>query len=63
MAIHCPKCKQTVILLSEWAIKPEKGDMWLLQNMCVDDMRHNIDLPPVEYPLVKLPYFVLESWR
>ena len=31
IAMYCPLCKETTFILSPWAIKPEKGDYWLMK--------------------------------
>ena len=37
---HCDLCKKTVIVLSPWAIKPEKGDYWKMEGTCLDEEEH-----------------------
>ena len=37
IAMHCPICKVTTFLLSPWAIKPEKGDYWKMNDVCASD--------------------------
>jgi hypothetical protein len=42
---HCDLCKKTVIVLSPWAIKPEKGDYWKMHHTCLDEdlhIKHNM---------------------
>jgi hypothetical protein len=41
IAMHCPLCKETVIALSPWAIKPEKGDYWRMTEMCASEEHCN----------------------
>ena len=36
IACHCDICKTTTFVYSPYAIKPEKGDYWLMQKTCVD---------------------------
>ena len=45
---HCSICQKTVILLSPWAIKPEHGDYWRLNEMCLDEAFHvEHNMPPL----------------
>jgi len=49
---HCDLCKKTVIVLSPWAIKPEKGDYWKMEGTCLDEdehIKHNM-YPQKWYP-------------
>lgn len=49
---HCKICKKTVIVLSLYAAKPEKGDIWSLKGTCLDEnenIRHNM-YPQHDYP-------------
>ena len=49
---HCDMCKKTVIVLSPWAIKPEKGDYWKMHHTCLDEdlhIKHNM-YPQRWYP-------------
>ena len=42
---HCRLCRQTVITLHPWCIKPTDGDLFYMPNMCVDEeygVRHNL---------------------
>jgi hypothetical protein len=42
---HCPLCRQTVIVLHSWCIKPTDGDFFYMPNTCVDEEcgeRHNM---------------------
>ncbi len=54
MVFHCFKCKRTVILLSDYAIKPERGELWIIEGLCMDVPEHNLDFPPVEFPLPEM---------
>jgi hypothetical protein len=36
MAYHCRYCKQTVILHNPWALKPQDGDMFIVES-CADE--------------------------
>ena len=47
---HCDLCKKTVIVLSPWAIKPEKGDYWKLEGTCLDEEEHIKHNLPIWYP-------------
>jgi hypothetical protein len=49
---HCDLCRKTVIVLSPWAIKPEKGDYWKMHHTCLDEdlnIKHNM-YPQRWYP-------------
>ena len=38
---YCPLCKETTIILSLYAAKPEDGDYWKMNPMCLhDNMQH-----------------------
>jgi hypothetical protein len=42
---HCRLCRQTVIVLHPWCIKPTDGNLFYMPNMCVDEehgVRHNL---------------------
>lgn len=42
---HCNICKHTVIVFSPWAAKPECGDYWQMDGVCLDEelcMKHNL---------------------
>jgi hypothetical protein len=50
---HCNLCRKTVILLSPWAVKPEKGDYWKLEGTCLDEedhIKHNMYPQTWAYP-------------
>jgi hypothetical protein len=50
---HCDLCKKTVIVLSPWAIKPEKGDYWKMHHTCLDEdlhIKHNMYPQTFSYP-------------
>jgi len=54
VAFHCPICKETTFLLSPWAIKPEKGDYWRINETCGSEehhMQHNMRMAmkPITY--------------
>ena len=57
---HCDLCKKTVIVLSPWAIKPEKGDYWKMEGTCLDEenhIRHNMypeKFAPYPWPLTPI---------
>lgn len=57
---HCDMCKKTVIVLSPWAIKPEKGDYWKMEGTCLDEekhIRHNMypeKFAPYPWPLTPI---------
>jgi hypothetical protein len=34
MFMHCSECKRTVIMLSEYAVRPHDGDAWYLTEFC-----------------------------
>ena len=45
--MYCPICKVTTFLLSPWAIKPEKGDYWRMNDTCASDehyREHNLKM-------------------
>lgn len=42
---HCKYCKSTEIMVSKWAIKPDKGEAWRIEQPCPD------------HALLDLPYF------
>lgn len=44
VVFKCPTCRTAVITLSEYAVKPEKGDAWEVA-MCLDNPMHNLPLP------------------
>lgn len=47
IAMYCPICKETTIVLSPWAIKPERGDYWLMHETCGSEehnLRHNMQI-------------------
>lgn len=47
IAMHCPICKETTFILSQWAIKPESGDYFKMNNTCGSDAlgsTHNLIL-------------------
>ena len=49
---HCDLCKKTVIVLSPYAVKPEKGDYFLLKGTCLDEelnVKHNL-YPQFDFP-------------
>jgi hypothetical protein len=55
-ALHCPLCKETVFILSPWAIKPEKGDYWRIEGTCGNEddatrMKHDMQMsmPKIEF--------------
>jgi hypothetical protein len=59
IAIHCPICKETTFLLSPYAIKPERGDYWIMNQMCANDAEgglHNMQLaiPKREWKTIPL---------
>jgi hypothetical protein len=37
---HCDLCRKTEIVLSPWAMKPEKGDYWKMDGTCLDEEKH-----------------------
>ncbi len=37
---HCALCHKTEIILSPWAVKPEKGDYWKMEGTCLDEEQH-----------------------
>src|ERR1700677_179444 len=50
---HCKLCQKTEIILSPWAIKPEDGDYWKMEGMCLDEelhMKHNMWPQREPYP-------------
>jgi hypothetical protein len=52
IAAHCCHCRKTVIILSPWAKKPDKGDYFLLKGTCLDEeehIKHNM-YPQTWYP-------------
>lgn len=47
VALYCPICKETTIVLSQWSIRPNDGDYWHINNVCGSDVlgdRHNIEM-------------------
>jgi hypothetical protein len=55
IAMHCPICKETTIILHSWAIKPEKGDYWLMRNTCGSEefqARHNLEMSMPKYKIM-----------
>jgi len=49
---HCDLCRKTVIVLSPWAVKPEKVDYWKMEGTCLDEdlhIKHNM-YPQKWYP-------------
>jgi hypothetical protein len=47
IAMYCPICKETTFMLSPWAIKPERGDYWVINDQCASEensYRHNIQM-------------------
>ena len=47
VAMHCPLCKETVFMLSLWAIKPKDGDFFKINKMCVNEelgFKHNMKM-------------------
>jgi hypothetical protein len=47
VAMHCPICKETTFVLSQWAIKPERGDYFKMLETCGSEEfgdRHNMKL-------------------
>jgi hypothetical protein len=53
IAFYCPLCKETTFLLSPWAIKPEKGDYWRMNETCASDehcIQHNMKFA-MSFPL------------
>ena len=56
--MHCPICKETTFIISPWAIKPEKGDYWLMNDTCGSEEHwHNLTMvmPKIEYKLLDPP--------
>lgn len=51
--MYCPRCKQTDILVSAHAVKPERGDVWLIRGVCIDHPEHTFD----DQPRRRQPYF------
>ena len=45
MLYHCRTCKQTVIIICEYAKKPDQGEAWRVEDICIDDIRHNLNYP------------------
>jgi len=39
--LHCPLCGRSEIVLSLWAIKPERGDYFWMEKICIDDEMHH----------------------
>ena len=56
IAAHCSKCKRTEIILSLSALKPERGDFWLLEGICLDESEYSVHNMP-KYPEVGLERF------
>lgn len=47
IALYCPICKETTLVLSPWAIKPSDGDYWKMNEVCGNpDLtdKHNIQM-------------------
>ena len=47
IVVYCEVCEKIEIVLSPFALKPEKGDYWFIRGMCIDPddetaTRHNI---------------------
>lgn len=60
IAMYCPLCKETTFILSPYAIKPEKGDYWLMKDTCGSDVlgdMHGIQiaLDRMQMELLKYP--------
>jgi hypothetical protein len=52
IAAHCTHCRNTVIVLSPYAKKPEDGDYYMLKGTCLDEemnVQHNL-YPQFDYP-------------
>jgi hypothetical protein len=66
IAMHCPICKKTTFLLSPWAIKPEKGDYWRMNEICADSEEHTYNMSLTRWsfklldppPSPRLPFFI-----
>ena len=50
MILHCPKCRQSEIVVSEYACKPKRGlgDYWVVRNMCP---LHSVVTENTEFPM------------
>lgn len=42
IAMYCPICKETTFVLSPWAIKPQDGDYFKMNETCARDEKHNM---------------------
>lgn len=59
IAMHCPICKETIFMLSLWAIKPERGDYWLMHDTCASDVvgdMHNMKIATDKMTMEILKY-------
>lgn len=57
IAMHCPICKETTFVLSQWAIKPKDGDYFLMKDTCGSDVvgdRHNMQMACEKVPYKRL---------
>lgn len=55
VVIHCRKCKRTEIFLNVYALKPENGDYFQFDSMCVNEnegiaLRHNMQATRERWP-------------
>lgn len=56
MLQHCPDCRSTQIVVNEYAVKPEEGDAWMIEQSCVSHrkLHQTLELRPAK-PYFRMP--------